>query len=90
MVRSIYAGALWALAGSLLAAEFTGGVGRWLPRLAYDPAAAGRMTEVEEEELRTMARRWIQKHQRSQLATSRTAGTEAGRFKPRRVPAGEA
>ena len=50
------------LDGTLGTTDFTRGVGRVLPDLAYDPAAAGRMTSQETRDLFSLASQWIRKH----------------------------
>ena len=42
--------------------DFTHGAGRPLADLAYDPAAAGRLSEQERNALSGLARRWIVRH----------------------------
>lgn len=52
------------LDGTLGTTDFTRGIGHWLPELAYDPGAAGRMSEKENKSLFGLAARWIRGHQR--------------------------
>ena len=52
------------LDGTLGTTDFTQGVGRVLPDLAYDSAAAGRMTSQETRELFGLSKRWIRSHRR--------------------------
>ena len=47
---------------TLRTTDFTRGAGRPLADLAYDPAAAGRLSEQERSDLSGLARRWILRH----------------------------
>jgi hypothetical protein len=47
---------------SLGTSDFSRGVGRQLPQLAYDPEAADRLSEPEKKQLSELVRRWIRRH----------------------------
>lgn len=50
------------LDGTLATSDFSRGAGRPLADLAYNPAAADRLSEQERSELSGLARRWIRGH----------------------------
>jgi hypothetical protein len=50
------------LDSSLDTTEFTDGVGRWLPRLAYDPSAESRLSSRDRQDLLALSRRWVRRH----------------------------
>jgi hypothetical protein len=70
---------------SLGTTDFSDGVGRQLPQLAYDPEAADRLSEPENKQLSKLARRWILRHRcdmDQRTAATRTGGFNPGRAKP--------
>ena len=50
------------LDGTLATTDFTRGVGRWLPRLAYEPDSTSALSDTEKKELFALARRWVRGH----------------------------
>jgi hypothetical protein len=50
------------LDGTVGSTEFTRGLGRLLPDLAYDPAAASKITDTESKDLVELAGAWIRHH----------------------------